>query len=484
MSLNAAEIAAVVGEVRKLLTGSIWRSVREIGAEAGAWQVELRSQGSNHHLLIQPAGIHSRFHLCESRRPAPREPSATAMRLRGLLEGARCLALLHDEGERAVRFDLQRGDTCYSLIAELFGRHGNLHLIDSDGLLVTSTNAKRAAIRGLAPGQKWVPAASVHKYGRVTPAAQEPPGAGASARIAARYDERLRREREHGERSAVLAQIRRALKRERRRVKAVEGDLERAGRATELRRRGELLQGAWGRVQRGAASVDVIDYHDPEQRTVTVTLDPALSLQEQIEKLFRAGKRLEAARAGIEARLDTARQRLSALTAAEAAAADCDVAALPRLVAGLGMRGRAVATSGRRRKQPTRRCYRHFSATDGTDILVGRGGADNDRLTFQVAKGNDIWMHARDFAGAHVVVRGVRGQPPSQQTLVEAAALAAHYSKGASDTSVDVGYTARKHVSRVKGAAPGRVSVAAMKTITIRPNPALVSALPRPDRAP
>ena len=99
---------------------------------------------------------------------------------------------------------------------------------------------------------------------------------------------------------------------------------------------------------------------------------------------------------------------------------------------------------------------------------MGRGGRDNDALSIRVARGNDMWLHAHDWAGAHVVVRLGRSEELDHETLLDAATLAAHYSKGRDDTVVDVIYTRAKHVRKPKGLPPGRVTVANTRGIAVR----------------
>src|SRR4029453_11481600 len=101
-------------------------------------------------------------------------------------------------------------------------------------------------------------------------------------------------------------------------------------------------------------------------------------------------------------------------------------------------------------------------------IYVGRGANKNDELTWKIARGNDLWLHARDVPGAHVVVPLERGRSADPDTLVDAATLAAHHSNARDEAQVDVGYALRKHLRKPRGAGPGVVLVAQQKTIRVR----------------
>ncbi len=126
--------------------------------------------------------------------------------------------------------------------------------------------------------------------------------------------------------------------------------------------------------------------------------------------------------------------------------------------------------AGRGRKdEERRRPYLEFLADDGA-ILVGRTAAENMDLTFREARPRDFWLHARDVPGSHVVLRLRPGvAEPAAGTLMRAAALAAHFSKARTDSLVEVAYTQRKFVRKIKGGVLGQVRLERFKTISVRP---------------
>ncbi len=103
--------------------------------------------------------------------------------------------------------------------------------------------------------------------------------------------------------------------------------------------------------------------------------------------------------------------------------------------------------------------------------------AENDALTRAVARGNDLWLHARGVGGAHVVARLDRGKAPDQETLLDAAHLAVHFSDARGASQADVAYTRAKHVRKPRGAAPGAVLYVQEKVILLRVEPARVERL-------
>jgi len=112
---------------------------------------------------------------------------------------------------------------------------------------------------------------------------------------------------------------------------------------------------------------------------------------------------------------------------------------------------------------------RRYSSSDELEILVGRTASDNDRLTFKIAQPNDIWLHAADYGGSHVVIRNPTRKEVPHRTLLEAAQLAAHFSQAKKNSKVDVHYTQRKFVSKIKGGKPGLVRLQRFKSIVVTP---------------
>jgi hypothetical protein len=116
------------------------------------------------------------------------------------------------------------------------------------------------------------------------------------------------------------------------------------------------------------------------------------------------------------------------------------------------------------------RPFRTYRSSGGLEIWVGRGAASNDTLTFRESSPRDVWLHARDAAGAHVVLRWTNDDPPPARDLEEAAVLAAWHSKSRGAGLVPVDWTRRKYVRKARGGAPGLVLVSRAETIFVTPD--------------
>jgi predicted ribosome quality control (RQC) complex YloA/Tae2 family protein len=116
------------------------------------------------------------------------------------------------------------------------------------------------------------------------------------------------------------------------------------------------------------------------------------------------------------------------------------------------------------------RPFRTYLSSGGLEIWVGRGAASNDELTFHESSPRDVWLHARDTAGAHVVLRWPRDEPPPARDLEEAAVLAAWHSKSRGAALVPVDWTRRKYVRKARGGPPGQVLVQRAETVFVAPD--------------
>jgi len=261
--------------------------------------------------------------------------------------------------------------------------------------------------------------------------------------------ERLRR--------AALHDARRRI----RRLEQLEANLARdlAGLADEgdLRRRAEALLTFARGIEAGRESVEVEDPYDAG-RLLTITLDPRLGGLANAERMFEKARRVERARHQVERRRRETRSELAAAREREALVLDArDRRELPGPgeAAREGDRGDAAAGP------------RHYLTGRGLSVLVGRNARENHHLTFRVARAEDLWLHARDVPGAHVVLRDNEGRAGADD-LREAAEVAAFFSEARGESLVDVHVTRRKHVKPAKG-GPGRVFVAHSDTLRVPP---------------
>ena len=258
-------------------------------------------------------------------------------------------------------------------------------------------------------------------------------------------------------------------------VRKKRGKLERELGATPdpraLRIQGDLILAHLHLVRKGADEVTLPGF---EGASETIVLDPALSPQRNAERFYDRGGRAERARAKLPALIREAESRVVELGAlldqvrAGKASADEISAVLPES----GTGGRATASA----PGPILP-YRRYWTSGGLEVRVGRGSKANDQLTFKHSAPDDIWLHARHSAGAHVVLRWKAGEAPPARDLEQAANLAALHSKARTSGSVPVDWTRRKYVRKPRKAPPGSVQIDRAKTLFVAPDPSLLDRL-------
>ncbi len=282
------------------------------------------------------------------------------------------------------------------------------------------------------------------------------------------------------ERSLLDAGLGRARARVARRIGALEGDLERIAHADLLASRAQLFVALAARAPRGTVRLDAVDWSSGTPAPVEWTFERALSPKEQLDAVFRRARRLKSGAPIARGRLSDARGALAgldALRARLAAEAETDaetIGAIAREARAIaprdfipprpaGERGRA-AKKGEAPALP----YRTFLGASSSPIWVGRGASQNDDLTLHFARPHHLWLHAKGQAGAHVVVPLDRGASCPGDLLVDAAHLAAYFSRARNEAVVEVTYVAKRHVRKPRGSPPGLVVVAREKVLVLR----------------
>ncbi len=283
------------------------------------------------------------------------------------------------------------------------------------------------------------------------------------------------KEIEQRERIAELAakariKIENEIRKSRKLIDNLNGELEKHGDADRWKRCGDLLLANSNNATRKGDLILVTDYFDENAPLLAIEGESNLSLSQIAESYFRRytkarnGKRVIAERiAAAEVAITQSRSKISVI---EKAVAELDEETL----ASFTRPRQLIKTKPPKKKDKIEfKGARRFASSDGIEILVGKKAKDNDLLTFRVAKSLDTWLHAADYPGSHVIIRGQGRNPVPDRTLVEAAELAAFYSDARDHPKAAVRYTQRKFVSKPKRAVPGLVSLASFKTILVDP---------------
>ena len=291
------------------------------------------------------------------------------------------------------------------------------------------------------------------------------------------YEGREQAERVRQKGQDLLKTVTNALDRVRRKIALREKEYAQTQDRDHLRICGELITANLYRMERGASKVTVENYYEPECPSMEIRLDPRLSPQENAAKYFKQYNKAKTAEKILTEQLRLGREELAYLESvlqqlqqAEAEQDFNDIRA--ELTDGGYIRNRGKKQPGFQRASKPR----EFRSSAGLRILVGRSNKQNDQLTTKTAGPRDFWLHTQKIHGSHVILC-TDGTQPDEQSLLEAAILAAYYSQGRESSKVPVDYTPARYVKKPAGAKPGMVVYTTYQTMYVTPDAELTKRL-------
>lgn len=259
-------------------------------------------------------------------------------------------------------------------------------------------------------------------------------------------------------------------------LKKLKRTLEESQNAHKYQLYGELLTANIYAIKKGDKEATVINYYDEEGGEITIPLKtnktPSENAQAYFTKYQKAKNAVEAVNEQIERTheeivyFDELIQQLSS-------ASPKDLEEIrEELVDGKYLRPKQKRNA--KKKKPSAIQLEAYESSQGVPILVGKNNKQNEYLTTKAAARDDIWLHTKDIPGSHVVIRH---KAPDEQTLLEAAQIAAYFSKAKESSSVPVDYTKIRHVKKPNGAKPGFVTYDQQQTLFVTPDEDVVLKL-------
>jgi predicted ribosome quality control (RQC) complex YloA/Tae2 family protein len=377
--------------------------------------------------------------------------------------------------ERVLRFAFEAqtelGETeNYSLIVQLTGRSSNLFLIDEKDFVLDSI--RETFGDGQETGSKYAPPSRGEEKERK--GGSEIFSAGNFESLSESLDnfylEKEAEQRFQVRAKAAASKLKQEIGKREKLVKKLNQDLTNHGDAEKWKRSGDLILANLADAVRMDGKILVVDYFDENIPTVEIEADENDSLTTAAEKFFRRYTKARNAKEEISKRLEILKSELEELNRKKArldeAIAERDESTIDEFSA---EKIEKLPVKQREKHADSFTGARRFTSSEGYEILVGKASKDNDYLTFRIAKAPDLWMHAADYPGSHVVVRNPSRQEIPPKTLIEAAQIAAFYSHARAQPKVAVHYTPKKFVNKPKGAAAGLVSLSSFKTILVEP---------------
>lgn len=456
MSLNWREIDAVLAELD--LGGSFVQSV--VQPDFRNLYLEIFRPGRRFFLRICLETGRTRLHASDRKPAKPRTRQRFAQLLHSRVKGAHIHGARQVNCDRVVRIDLERAAETTILWIRLWGGAANCIATDEHGTILDAFYRRPA--KGEVTGGTYV----------LEDATVDPVDDPRIARFQARWESNVNEAvRDHyraieadERRTKALDAARTALTKQR---AALTRRLDRAGNdrgagpagagaddPQRLKTIGDLIVSNLYRIAAGTTRVDLQDYTN-DNAIVSVELDPQRSPQQNAERYYeraqKSRRRIETAR-DEEANL---RQRIERIEKQIATLDDSTTQELER-IAEEESRGASASRgpdgSGTGPEVPGL----HFES-GGFTLIVGRNARENDQLLRRHVKGNDVWLHTRDYPGAYVFVRAMRGKSVPLDVLLDAGNLAVHYSRAKSNGRADLYYTQVKHLRRAKDGPTGLV---------------------------
>jgi predicted ribosome quality control (RQC) complex YloA/Tae2 family protein len=468
----------IVEELDKLLPGRFLGKIFQLSAFSLAVDFGIKD---DRYLYISVEPAAPRLYLIKRSvrelAKASTAPGPFAQVMRATLNRGKLLSLTKDENERIVRFSFSVVDDVnvprkYLLVVQLTGRSANLFLLDEVGKIMQAW--RRLKGEGQQLGDLYRPP---------PPQVKALPGSpriarGESLSISAAADKHYRNRDTEEEFESLAARLRTKLRKEINRRKKLQTNLQKDlvahGNPEEHKRLGDLLLANISNAKRDGNSVTLTDYYAEGTPAIQIEVDEGQSLQDAAGESFSRYTKAKRAIEEIAVRLGQLdkesqqfkekREKLEGAIASRQISKLADFEELKASPTAVGKKKRAtVSIPG----------VRQYLSSDGYEVLVGRTARDNDQLTFRVARPNDLWLHAGDYPGSHVIVRNYSRTEIPHRTIVEASQLAAKFSQASKDSRVAIHYTRRKFLAKPKGAAPGLVRMSSFKTIIVEPGEAI-----------
>ncbi|HIW72505.1 MAG TPA: NFACT family protein [Candidatus Levilactobacillus faecigallinarum] len=298
-----------------------------------------------------------------------------------------------------------------------------------------------------------------------------------SALLDAYYQDKAERDRVQQQGSVLIRVVRNELKKNRNKYKKLQKTMAETENADEYRIKGEVLTTYLYQVNRGDTTVTLPNFYDNE-KPLKIALSNQLSPNQNAQKYF---KRYQKAKNAVVYVTEQLAQTQANVDYFENIMAQIELAAPKDLIdirlelqqGGYLRDHDHMKKSKKKRKQKISQPDQ-FTASDGTKISVGKNNLQNDKLSLHTAKRTDIWLHVKDMPGSHVIIHD---DAPSEQTIMEAANLAAYFSKARSSSTVPVDYVPVKRLHKPNGAKPGFVIFTGQKTVFVTPESDLVDQL-------
>lgn len=267
--------------------------------------------------------------------------------------------------------------------------------------------------------------------------------------------------------NAIIQVVEKNLTHQHKRLANLNQDMEKSSKADTFQLKGELLTTFLYQIEKGQTEVTLANYYDNDQ-PITISLDPALTPSQNAQKYYHKYNKLRNAINHIEKQKVVAEAEIQYLESIQTQLNFAEPNELADIRDELIDQGYLKKQKQDKKKRSNNASAkpREYKTVEGNRILVGRNNKQNDQLTMRQANKNHFWFHTKDIPGSHVILET---DEPSEAEIIQAAELAAAFSKYSQSNNVPVDYTQVKHVKKPNGSKPGFVNYFEQKTIFVTP---------------
>ena len=286
------------------------------------------------------------------------------------------------------------------------------------------------------------------------------------------YKDKAERDRVKQQASELIRRVENELQKNRHKLKKQEKELLATDNAEEFRQKGELLTTFLHQVPNDQDQVILDNYYT--NQPITIALDKALTPNQNAQRYFKRYQKLKEA---VKYLTDLIEETKATILYLESVETVLNQAGLEEIAE---IREELIQTGFIRRRQrekiQKRKKPEQYLASDGkTIIYVGRNNLQNEELTFKMARKEELWFHAKDIPGSHVVISG--NLDPSDEIKTDAAELAAYFSQGRLSNLVQVDMIEVKKLNKPTGGKPGFVTYTGQKTLRVTPDPEKIASM-------
>lgn len=234
---------------------------------------------------------------------------------------------------------------------------------------------------------------------------------------------------------------------------------------------GDLLTANIYQIKQGMTEFEAINYYSENQESIKIPLAADKTPAQNAQRYYKLYNKAKVTEKYAAEQYQSAKDELyyleSVFDALDKAETPADLAEIKDELSDCGYVPKVKAKQKNNKKSEPMK----FVSSDGFEILIGKNNKQNDELTIRRAYSTDIWMHTKDIPGSHTIIRTNGGHEVPDRTVIEAAALAAYYSKAQNSSKVPVDYTAVRNVKKPNGAKPGMVIYEHYNTVYVNPSP-------------